>query len=298
MQPLQNRDSGALTKERKQAIAATIVIHIIAAIILAFATFKITPVMAVEEEEGLLVNFGFDDTGDGLFEPAPAPSQAPPPEVTTGDEGAEEALLTQEFEEAAEVIKKEPSPEELKRQEELRLAEAKRKAEAEAERKRIELETAERIRREEEERRLNQIKDRTRNAFGNTGNTGESGTSEGIAGGEGNQGVETGTPNVRNYGPGGGFGNGTISYDLGTRKYQSLPVPAYDYQGEGVVAVEISVDRSGNVTKAVAGVKGSTTLDEYLLKVAREAAMKAKFDGSDQAPLLQKGTIYYHFKLR
>ena len=249
-------------------------------------SFKVKPTMPVEVEEGLLVNFGFDETGQGLFEPAPAaealPSAPAPEKAEVND-----AILTQDFEEAPVVKKTEPTAEELKRREE-----------AAAERKRIQAENTERLKREEEQRKLNQINDRTRNAFGKPGNVGESGTSEGIAGGEGNQGVETGTVGVRNYGPGGGTGNGTISYSLGERKFQSLPVPKYDYQGEGIVAVEISVDRDGNVTKAVAGVKGSTTLDAYLCKEAHDAAMKAKFDSSDKAPLLQKGKIYYNFKLK
>jgi colicin import membrane protein len=282
----QNKRESTLTKEKKQGIAATVIVHLLFAIFLVFMSFKVKPTMPVEVEEGLLVNFGFDQTGEGLFEPAPVAEASPSPPAAA-EAVEDDAVLTQDFEEAPVVKKKEPTAEELKRREE-----------AAAERKRIEQENAERIRREEEQRRLNQINDRTKNAFGNAGNVGESGTSEGIAGGEGNQGVETGTVGVRNYGPGGGTGNGTISYSLGERKFQSLPIPKYDYQGEGIVAVEISVDRNGNVTKAVAGVKGSTTLDEYLCREAREAAMKAKFDSSDNAPLLQKGRIYYNFKLR
>jgi colicin import membrane protein len=293
----QNKERSALTKEKKQGIAVSVTVHLLFALFLILASFKIRPTMPVEVEEGLLVNFGFEETGKGLFEPAPAAEAVPVPPAS-GEAEKNDAVLTQDFEEAPEVKKAEPSAEELKRQEEARLAEVKRREEAEAERKRIEQENAERLRREEEERRLNQIKDRTRNAFGNAGNVGESSTSEGVTGGEGNQGVETGTVGVRTYGPGGGAGNGTISYKLGNRGWQSLPIPKYDYQDEGVVVVEISVDRQGNVTKAVAGVKGSTTLDEYLLKTARDAAMKAKFDKSNEAPLLQKGTIIYNFKLK
>lgn len=278
-------------------MAVSAVVHLLLVLFLILVSFNIKPTMPVEVEEGLLVNFGFDETGEGLFEPAPAAEALPSPPAA-GETVEDDAILTQEFEEAPEVKKKEPSAEELRRLEEARTAEVKRRQEAEAERRRLAEENAERIRREEEQKRLNQINDRTRNAFGNAGNVGESGTSEGIAGGEGNQGVETGTVGVRNYGPGGGIGNGAPSYRLGDRRVQTLPVPRYDKQIEGVVVVEISVDRKGNVTKAVAGVKGSTTLDEYLLREARNAAMKAKFDSNDNAPLLQKGTITYNFKLR
>ena len=50
--------------------------------------------------------------------------------------------------------------------------------------------------------------------------------------------------------------------------------------------------------QAVPGIKGSTTLDEYLLKVAKEAAMKATFEAKPDAPAIQKGTITYNFKLK
>ena len=238
-------------------------------------------------EEGLLVNFGFDETGEGLFEPAPQAEQAPASVPDNSGNNADEAVVTQDFEEAPVVKKAEPDPEEIRRQQE-----------AAAERIRREQETAERLKREEEQRKLTESNNRAKNAFGNTGNTGTTGQSEGIAGGTGNQGVESGTPGVRNYGPGGGAGNGAPSFDLAGRKSQSLPMPKYDYQGEGTVVVEVTVDKSGVVTKATAGVKGSTTLDEYLLKVARDAALKARFDSNVNAPVIQRGTITYIFKLK
>lgn len=89
-----------------------------------------------------------------------------------------------------------------------------------------------------------------------------------------------------------------ISYNLQGRGIQSLPAPKYDYQGEGRVVVEISVDRIGKVVQAIPGIKGSTTLDEYLLKVAREAALEARFDSMPDAPAVQKGTITYNFMIK
>jgi TonB family protein len=136
---------------------------------------------------------------------------------------------------------------------------------------------------------------RTANALSNTNKTGSTGHSEGVAGGTGNQGVETGTPGASRYGPGGGTGN--ISFSLGDRGATALPYPPYDYQGEGKVVVEVTVDQSGRVTNARSGVVGSTTQDEYLLRVAREAALKARFDSRPNTPI-QKGTITYNFALK
>jgi hypothetical protein len=44
--------------------------------------------------------------------------------------------------------------------------------------------------------------------------------------------------------------------------------------------------------------KGSTILDDYLLRVAKEAALEAHFDAKPDAPVVQKGTITYIFKLK
>ena len=103
---------------------------------------------------------------------------------------------------------------------------------------------------------------------------------------------------LKSYGEGGGLGSKGISYDLQGRGFQALPPPKYDYQGEGRVVVEVSVDRPGKVIQAVPGTKGSTTLDEYLLKVAKEAALNARFEIKSDAPAIQKGTITYNFILK
>jgi len=62
--------------------------------------------------------------------------------------------------------------------------------------------------------------------------------------------------------------------------------------------VEISVDRNGKVVQAIPGAKGSTILDEYLLKVAKEAALAARFEAKSDAPVIQKGTITYNFMIK
>jgi TonB family protein len=60
--------------------------------------------------------------------------------------------------------------------------------------------------------------------------------------------------------------------------------------------VEVSVDRSGKVTRNSI-TKGSTTLDVFT-QGCKEAALKAKFNAKADAPVVQKGTITYNFKLR
>ncbi|MBE0679297.1 MAG: energy transducer TonB [Bacteroidales bacterium] len=162
----------------------------------------------------------------------------------------------------------------------------------------IDQQTAERLCREEEQRRIDQTKARVSGALSNKANTGTTGRSQGVAGGTGNQGVESGAPDVPTYGPGGGPGTNGISFDLGGRMPKSLFKPPYNIQKDGIVVVAVIVDRSGRVTDATPGIKGSTTLDENLLKLAKEAALKTEFESSNNAPIIQKGTITYDFRFK
>ncbi len=272
-------------------------IHLAVLVLCILFGFSVPP--PPESEEGIVVNFGTDETGFGPIEPSsPAsPEETPPPppseaEVVTD----EDPLLTQDNEDAPEVKKVDPEAEK-KRLEKIE-AERKLREELEAERIRKEQEEIERKRIEAEQQRQADIMDRTRKALEGSKNAGTSSTGEGVAGGEGNQGVPSGDVNSQNRGEGGGTGNSGISYDLGGRGFQKLPLPEYDYQGEGKVVVEVSVDRSGKVMQAVPGIKGSSTLDEYLLKVAKDAALQAQFDTKPDAPVIQKGTITYNFILK
>jgi outer membrane biosynthesis protein TonB len=122
--------------------------------------------------------------------------------------------------------------------------------------------------------------------------------SEGVAGGQGNQGSLAGSENSTNHSLNGGGSGGGTSVSLAGRNSISLPPPVNDYQKEGKVVVEIRVDRQGNVVSAVPGIKGSTTLDNYLCSVAKKAALSSKFDANQNAPNQQVGTISYIFKLK
>ncbi len=138
----------------------------------------------------------------------------------------------------------------------------------------------------------------------------KSNANQGIAGGQGNQGKENGDVNSNNYtgnggsGGGNGSGNGTgvgngngpgTSVDLKDRKTLYLPKPVYDSDEQGKVVVTITVDKTGKVTKAVAGAKGTTVTDKALWKQSEQAAYKAKFNSKSNAAIEQKGTITYIF---
>ncbi len=297
MQQLQNNDLRKIPSEKRKGFVGTAVIHAGVFVLMLVIGFSIPP--QEPEEEGILVNFGTDETGLGMIEPSPAPAieeTVPPPPAREPITAEEEPLLTQNNEEAPEVKKVDPEAE-RKRREQIE-AERIRREELEAERIRKEQAEIERRRIEAEQRRQEEIANKTRAALAGAKNAGTSSTSEGVAGGQGNQGSPTGSVDSQNRGEGSGLGNNGISYSLSGRGVRKLPLPKYDYQGEGRVVVEVSVDRSGKVTQAVAGIKGSNTLDEYLLRVARDAAMEAQFDAKPDAPVIQKGSITYNFILR
>jgi len=295
--PLQNKDIRTFPSERGKGIAGTAIIHLILLLLLVFVSFSVPP--PPETEEGILVNFGTDDTGSGMIEPSqPAVQQetSPPPPSNATIKSVEEPLITQNDEEAPEVKKVDPDAE--KKRIEKAESDRKKREELEAERIKKELEETERKRIEAEQKRQADIMNRTKNALANSKNAGTNTTGEGVTGGAGNQGVPTGDVNSNVRGEGGGLGDKGISYNLQGRGVQTLPPPKYDSQEAGKVVVEVSVDRSGKVTQAVPGIKGSTTLNEDLLKIAKDAAMKAIFDKKDDAPPIQKGTITYNFILK
>jgi outer membrane biosynthesis protein TonB len=131
----------------------------------------------------------------------------------------------------------------------------------------------------------------------------KSNTSQGTGGGKGTgtgsgKGSGTGTGDGSGVGDGSGPGKGDGSgpnFSLHGRSSRYLPVPDYTEQDQGKVVVEVWVDRNGNVTKAIAGAKGTTTSNRSLWTKAQQAALNAKFSVNLNAPEEQKGTITYNF---
>jgi outer membrane biosynthesis protein TonB len=133
-------------------------------------------------------------------------------------------------------------------------------------------------------------------ANGSLGSNGYSGTGGGTGGGNGT-GNGIGTGSGYGAGSGGGSGNGT-GYSLGNRKAISKPKPNSDCSNEtGIVVVEITVDKNGNTTNAVAGIRGTTITAKCLKDQAKMAAMNTKWSASGDAPEKQVGKIIYNFNL-
>lgn len=92
---------------------------------------------------------------------------------------------------------------------------------------------------------------------------------------------------------GGGSGNGP-SYDLGGRSAISLPQPSSDFTEEGIIVIDIWVDRYGHVLEAQIG-KGTNIANSKMRQMAINTAKSSKFSSDKDAPESQKGRIVYRF---
>ncbi len=269
------------------------------------------------EEEGILVNFGDSPTGFGASEPVrniPAAKETTPPPVSTPKpvtpppvvtpQSAKETVNTQDFEKAPSISAEEIAKQKIekKRIEEERKRQDEIERQKQIEEERLRQEELEHQRQIEEERRKQaeqeklaaEARSNVKGAFSKSAGTG---SSQGETEGAGNQGRLSGDPNAAGY-TGSGLGKSGSGFDLtGRSLVGSLPKPEYNVQEQGIVVVKITVDKYGKVTGAQAILKGTTTQNSYLWRVAQQAAMKARFNPDPKAPAFQEGTITYHFSL-
>jgi colicin import membrane protein len=306
--------------KHKEGIILAVLLHIILLFILLHFGF-FTP-LPLPEEQGVLIDFGTSDAGKGITEPAPAEVEAKEeiptvpavkkPVPVKKSAAPQEKIVTQDFEKTA-AIEAQRKQDEIKRQKQKIEDNRKRDSlqhineERIAEQRRLaEIQRQDSLREAAKQASINQINSRAKNAFGVSGKgtdpnssgqgtsykPGNQGSPDGVAGGGKGDGTGTGD------GSGTGNGRGTgISFSLSGRSALSLPKPSYPGNNEGIVVVEVNVDKYGTVTKANVGVKGSTSLDAGLLEAARKAALSTKFNQNLDAPAFQTGTITYHFVL-
>lgn len=132
--------------------------------------------------------------------------------------------------------------------------------------------------------------------YGNGGSGGGTGGGNGTGNGTGT-GAGTGSGSGGGNGSGNGLGNGS-GYSLAGRKALSKPAPVYNCNEEGVVVVQITVDKNGTVVEAKPGARGTTNTASCLASQARIAAMKTKWEASPTGAEKQVGTIRYNFSLK
>lgn len=94
------------------------------------------------------------------------------------------------------------------------------------------------------------------------------------------------------------FKNGfdKIEYVMEGRTMTKFPKIGLGTKDNGVVVVDVTIDKYGNVLSADPGAPGSkTTDDKYLFVKAQAACQQAKFDNDPTAPLSTQGKIFVIF---
>ncbi len=115
------------------------------------------------------------------------------------------------------------------------------------------------------------------------------GGSQGDAGGEGNQGAPDGQPGK------GVLGGGQGDWELAGRGLVS-GYTIKDTKEQGIVVLDITVDRQGNVLSAKWNPQSNTT-SAYLTQKAIHAGMRYKFSPNSSAAIEQRGKIRFIFQL-
>ena len=257
-------------KNKRNGIIGTILFH--ALLLLSFLFMGLTYRIPPPPEEGISINFGFDEQGSEEVQPEDNSLESNPiiEEIVQESIEIEQEIVTQETIET-EIIE---VPKEVKK-------EIPKEKEPEEKQEEVIIEKVEPI---------------VNKKALYTGTKKKEKQSDGNKNKAGNQGSVEGDINSTKY-EGGGIGVDGEAYQLLGRSVEYKAKPIYKVQLEGKVVVDITVDQLGNVINAIAGVKGSTTLNSQLLKRAKEAALKTKFSAKESAPSRQQGKIIYNFQL-
>ena len=274
---------------RSRSLILSVVIHGALFLLLLFfvMTTPIPPFPEAGGGGGVLVNIGYLDAASGEVQPMSSTVTPDPQQVKAVPQPApEEKITTQEDEEsvAMNTSEKKEKKETKKPLTETQKAEPVKTVDAGS---------------------LYKGKKNNSTSQGTSTGTGDQGDRQGDpdskytgkSGTGGGPGSGTGTGGGDGDGNGPGTGSG-ISFDLSGRKLLLKPSIDDRSQETGKVVVSITVDRSGNVTEARPGARGSTTTSSYLFAKAKEAALKAKFNASPEAADIQKGTMTFVFLVK
>jgi len=111
----------------------------------------------------------------------------------------------------------------------------------------------------------------------------------------GDKGKAKGDPYANSYYGKPGFGG--LGYGLNGRGRPTNSIVKQSCNEAGIVVVEIVVDRSGKVIKAVPGVKGTTNNTPCLLDPAKKTALTFRWKADPNAPEKQIGFVEINFSL-
>lgn len=260
-------------KDRFFALIAALGFHLL--VFLAFLFLGLSTPLPLPEEEGVLVALGYVDEGTGRIQPLSSSPPAPRPEPTPPATATEEVVVqTTEESVAMPDARPDDTPEpetESPPAEEIPVPEAATE--------------------EPPQEPVQQVDPRA--LFPGADQRATARQDQGDTTGEGDRGRREGAVDAQTF-EGLGQSDG-IEFTLTGRTANFLPIPDYTTQAQGRVVVAITVDRQGQVVRARAGDRGTTTSDQVLWRLAEEAARRARFDIQANAPEEQSGTITYNF---
>lgn len=254
-------------KRKAKAIIATVIFHGI--LLILFLIYGLKQPVPLPEEGGATVEFGWDNTAGGA-DIANVVSKTPEPEVKPEPQKSEPVQTTDDVEEmateensAVEIPKQENKPAPVKP------TEPEKKPEP-------------------------TVSDKLNNALDNAWNTPSGGGSQGDDSGEGNQGNPNGSDGK------GVLGGGSGSWQLDGRSM----LPGYGTKisttrEEGIVVLNIWVDKQGRVTRVLPNLKESNTTSQYLINLAKTDVLENfVFNADPSAAVEQRGKVRYVFQLK
>jgi outer membrane biosynthesis protein TonB len=120
---------------------------------------------------------------------------------------------------------------------------------------------------------------------------------QGVAGGKGDQGKPSGNITSDNYTGNGGTGNSgvAIARGLSGRRITKFPSFEDDFNDNAKIAVDIRVDEAGAVVGAVYQSRGSNSSNGTLKAIAIKKALQLKFNAGESESI---GTVVFDFKLK
>jgi outer membrane biosynthesis protein TonB len=277
---------------RRKALAITIVFH--AVVTLLFLFFGLKQPNPLPEEQGASIEFGWDANATAsVVESQVAATPQPIPTPVPPTEAKEDEVATQDDSEVAVTPQKETKkPKDPKPKEPVKPKEESRPKE----------DTKPKEDPKPAEEPKPQISQQLSNALGQLG---QGGGQQGNTQGEGAQGNQQGSTG------GGGSGSGTSgsgtgllggggSWDLAGRSM----MPGYGTKisttkEEGIVVLNIQVDRSGKVVSATPNLRESNTTSQYLINLAiNDVLNNFRFNADPNAAIEQRGRVRYVFRLQ
>lgn len=298
-----------------KARVSTIVVALLLLICLFLVSFSIREQEKIDEEEGILVNFGTSNVGSGEIQPqdiAEKVSPPPPPKVAQPIASTpvipkvkvktQKEILTQKTETAKIQEKKTPKKPVKK---------VEKKPVKETPKKRTETKTE-----VKKPTKTTDVKNTNQNSENSDSNSTSEQTptinkralypgkkkvnssSEGNDNGKnGDKGQIDGSPEKDSYtGKNSGLGKNGVGYALAGRKMVEAPSLKDKSNIQGKVTIKITVDQNGQVISASLG-RPTTISDNTLINKAIAAAKQAKFDKNREAAEEQFGTMTFIFKV-